>query len=65
MTHPLIEARELHAHYGQSHVLQGVTLSVARGELVGLLGRTGMGGHLLVDPGASYLLGGGRHHPPK
>ncbi|MCM5569057.1 ABC transporter ATP-binding protein [Burkholderiaceae bacterium FT117] len=48
MTHPLIEARELHAHYGQSHVLQGVTLSVARGESVGLLGRNGMGKTTLI-----------------
>lgn len=29
-----------------------------------LLGRTGMAEHLLVDPGHSYLLGGGRDHPP-
>jgi len=48
MTHPLIEARELHAHYGQSHVLQGVTLCVARGESVGLLGRNGMGKTTLI-----------------
>ncbi len=29
-----------------------------------LLGRTGMAEHLLVDPGASYLLGGNRHAAP-
>ncbi|WP_157266271.1 ABC transporter ATP-binding protein [Azohydromonas aeria] len=39
----LLEAAELHAHYGQSHVLQGVSLRIARGEAVGLLGRNGMG----------------------
>ncbi|WP_084267586.1 ABC transporter ATP-binding protein [Azohydromonas lata] len=39
----LLEASDLHAHYGQSHVLQGVALRIARGEAVGLLGRNGMG----------------------
>lgn len=42
-TDDLLRATELHAHYGQSHVLQGVSLRVARGEAVGLLGRNGMG----------------------
>ena len=32
-----------HAHYGKSHVLQGVTLQVNEGELVTLLGRNGAG----------------------
>ncbi len=40
---PIVEARGLHAHYGQSHVLHGVSLAVGRGEAVGLLGRNGMG----------------------
>ncbi len=33
----------LHAHYGKSHVLHGVSLSVDRGEVVCLLGRNGVG----------------------
>jgi branched-chain amino acid transport system ATP-binding protein len=33
----------LHAHYGESHVLHGVDLAVAEGELVTLLGRNGAG----------------------
>lgn len=33
----------VHAHYGKSHVLQGVTLEVNDGELVTLLGRNGAG----------------------
>jgi branched-chain amino acid transport system ATP-binding protein len=39
----LIEARELHAYYGASHILHGVDFAVARGETVGLMGRNGMG----------------------
>ena len=39
----LLEATELHTHYGSSHVLHGVTFSVAEGETVALTGRNGMG----------------------
>jgi len=48
MTDTLIEARELHAHYGQSHILQGLSLSIPRGTAVGLLGRNGMGKTTLI-----------------
>jgi branched-chain amino acid transport system ATP-binding protein len=40
---PLLEARTLETYYGQSHVLRGVSLSVGRGETLGLMGRNGMG----------------------
>jgi branched-chain amino acid transport system ATP-binding protein len=33
----------IHTYYGQSHVLQGVSLEVRRGEVVALLGRNGAG----------------------
>jgi branched-chain amino acid transport system ATP-binding protein len=39
----MLELAEIHTYYGQSHVLQGVSLHVKRGEIVGLLGRNGMG----------------------
>ena len=39
----LLEVEDLHAYYGESHVLQGISLDVAQGELVALLGRNGMG----------------------
>jgi branched-chain amino acid transport system ATP-binding protein len=39
----LLEVSELHARYGKSHVLHGVTLGVDRGEIVCLLGRNGVG----------------------
>ena len=34
---------DLHAWYGESHVLHGMNLSIARGEVVALLGRNGVG----------------------
>ena len=43
MPEPLLEARAVHAFYGESHVLHGVDLSIAPGETVTLLGRNGMG----------------------
>ena len=39
----MLELDQLHGHYGKSHVLQGISLHVAAGELVTLLGRNGAG----------------------
>jgi branched-chain amino acid transport system ATP-binding protein len=39
----MLEVRDLHAFYGKSHILQGVDLDVAAGEVVSLLGRNGAG----------------------
>ena len=40
---PLLSVRDLHAWYGESHILHGVTFDVAPGEVVTLLGRNGAG----------------------
>jgi branched-chain amino acid transport system ATP-binding protein len=45
---PLLEVRGLHTAYGSAQVLHGVDLDVSRGEVVGLLGRNGMGKTTLV-----------------
>lgn len=39
----LLHVDNLHAHYGKSHVLRGVSFSVGPGEIVSLLGRNGSG----------------------
>jgi len=40
---PLLEVRDLHAFYGESHILHGMAFDVGAGEVVTLLGRNGAG----------------------
>jgi branched-chain amino acid transport system ATP-binding protein len=44
----VLAARDLHTYYGDSHVLHGVSLAVAPGEVVAILGRNGMGKTTLI-----------------
>jgi branched-chain amino acid transport system ATP-binding protein len=39
----LVAVEGVHTYYGKSHILHGVSLDVGRGEVVGLLGRNGVG----------------------
>jgi branched-chain amino acid transport system ATP-binding protein len=39
----MLEVTDLHAYYGKSHILHGVTMRVAEGEIVSILGRNGVG----------------------
>jgi len=39
----MLEIQDLHAYYGKSHILRGVSFKVADGEIVSLLGRNGVG----------------------
>jgi branched-chain amino acid transport system ATP-binding protein len=43
VTASLLEVRDLHAWYGESHVLHGMSFEVGAGEVVTLLGRNGAG----------------------
>jgi len=62
-TQPLISVDGLHTYYGKSHILDGVSLHVGAGEVVGLLGRNGVGKSTtlktimgLVNPSAGTVL---------
>ena len=40
---PLLAVEDIHTYYGKSHILHGVSMEVGNGEVVGLLGRNGVG----------------------
>jgi branched-chain amino acid transport system ATP-binding protein len=63
---PLVQVEGIHTYYGKSHILHGVSLHVDAGEVVGLLGRNGVGKSTtlktimgLVHPSEGRVLLGG------
>lgn len=48
MSEPLLSVEEIHTYYGDSYILQGVSLAVPEGQIVALLGRNGMGKTTLI-----------------
>ena len=44
----MLEVRDLHSGYGEALVVRGVSLDVAPGEIVAVLGRNGMGKTTLI-----------------
>ena len=51
----MLEVRDIVAGYGRGTVLHGLSLSVQRGEVVGILGRNGMGKTSLIRALAGLL----------
>jgi len=44
----MLEVRDIHTYYGDSHVLQGISLRMEGGQVVAILGRNGMGKTTLI-----------------
>ncbi len=51
----MLELKNVHTHYGLSHVLQGVSLQVSAGEVVGLFGRNGVGKTTVIKTIAGWV----------
>lgn len=51
----MLELKNVHTHYGLSHVLQGVNLTVRAGEVVGLFGRNGVGKTTVIKTIAGWV----------
>ena len=55
----LLTLTDLHARYGDSHVLRGVSLEIPAGVSFGLLGRNGMGKTTLIRTAMGYMRAAG------
>lgn len=40
---PFLAVKDIHSYYGESYIVQGVSLEISRGEILALLGRNGAG----------------------
>jgi len=45
----ILEVQDIHTYYGDAYVLQGLSLKVEEGQILGLLGRNGVGKTTLVN----------------
>ncbi|MGE3987252.1 ABC transporter ATP-binding protein [Pseudorhodoplanes sp.] len=51
----MLAIRNLHTHYGPSHIIQGIDLSVRAGEVLGIFGRNGVGKTTLLKTIAGWI----------
>ena len=51
----MLEIRNLQTHYGTSHIIQGIDLSVSEGEVFGVFGRNGVGKTTLLKTIAGWI----------
>src|SRR3984893_2895724 len=45
----ILEVHDIHTYYGDAYVLQGLSLALEQGQILGLLGRNGVGKSTLVN----------------
>ena len=67
----LLSVSDIHTYYGDSYVLQGLSIHIDEGETLGILGRNGMGKTTLINSimgfvpprrGAIHFRGDRHHH---
>jgi branched-chain amino acid transport system ATP-binding protein len=46
---PILQVEDIHTYYGDAYVLQGLSLELGEGQILGLLGRNGVGKTTLVN----------------
>jgi branched-chain amino acid transport system ATP-binding protein len=51
----VLDIRNLHTHYGPSHIIQGIDLAVQPGEVFGIFGRNGVGKTTLLKTVAGWI----------
>src|SRR5581483_7459060 len=49
LTMAILEVQDIHTYYGDAYVLQGLSLKLEQGQILGLLGRNGVGKTTLVN----------------
>lgn len=59
MADPLLDVSDLTVRYGKSTALDGVSLSVERGEIVGVIGPNGAGKTTMLDAASGFIEYGG------
>jgi branched-chain amino acid transport system ATP-binding protein len=51
----MLTINDLHSHYGTSHIIQGISLTAAPGEVIGIFGRNGVGKTTLLKTIAGWV----------
>jgi branched-chain amino acid transport system ATP-binding protein len=51
----ILEVEDIHTYYGEAYVLQGLSLKLEQGQILGLLGRNGVGKTTLVNSIVGFI----------